>query len=323
MARYLLPLTLLAALLVPAPGSSAPHSASVVSAHEICCPPLLLRRCCYRPLLRPRLFYDGCILWQPRVIVRYHCCGPIVVDKVAPKSSDESAQPTPATPADDEGTTDPIPDLSQPPQEPQDPDKTDADDPDGETPPNPDDTPAADDAPDTNDLNATVTINLELPAEARVQINGHPTRLSGTHRRFISTVPAGNSSRRFTIQADLVRDGQHIRETRTVSLQPGESSSLKIGLLSSGATTTTLTLNNLPEGAQVILQGQETSVVGATRVFRTRTLAPGQTWKDYAVKIQLHENGKTLTWQQKIDLVGGQSHQLTIPLSQPQVATNH
>jgi uncharacterized protein (TIGR03000 family) len=211
--------------------------------------------------------------------------------------------------------TDPIPDLSQPPQEP---DTTDADDPDGETP---DDTPAADDAPDTSDPNATVTINLELPAEARVHINGHPTRLSGTHRRFVSTVPAGSSSRRFTIQADLVRDGQHIRETRTVSLQPGESSSLKIDLLSSGVTTTTLTLN-LPEGAQVMLQGQVTSVVGTTRVFRTRTLVPGQTWKDYAVKVQLHENGKTLTWQRKIDLVGGQSHQLTIPLPQPQVATN-
>ena len=68
-----------------------------------------------------------------------------------------------------------------------------------------------------------------------------------------------------------------------------------------------------------MLQGQETSMHGETRVFRTHSLLPGQTWKGYTVEVQHQQDGKTLSSRLTIDLVGGQSHRLTIPAPAPAI----
>ncbi|MDP7205609.1 MAG: TIGR03000 domain-containing protein, partial [Pirellulaceae bacterium] len=86
--------------------------------------------------------------------------------------------------------------------------------------------------------------------------------------------------------------------------------SLSLDLLPPGITTTSLTLQ-VPAGAIVILQGQKTSMDGTTRVFRTRSLPAGETWKDYTVEVQQQQDGTTVSSQHRVDLVGGQSHQLT------------
>ena len=317
MARYLLPLTLLAALLVPGPGSPTPSTTPSADAHDICCRPLLLQPCCYRPLLlRPRLVRDCCFPLRPRIILSYRCCGPISSDQVAP-ATDNGDQPTPA--AEPSGEPNPVPDLSQPPQqEDADPPTDDPDAPaDPDVPADPDDL----DSPDASDPDAAVTIDLHLPANARVTINGYSTRQSGLHRRFTSKIPAGSQTSSFSIEASIIRDGQQIRQTRTVSLRPGQSTSLSMDLLGSGITTTSLTLQ-VPAGARVVLQGQETSMHGETRVFHTRSLSPGQTWKGYMVEVQHQQDGKTISSRQAIDLVGGQSYQLTIPASPPAIARN-
>ena len=119
----------------------------------------------------------------------------------------------------------------------------------------------------------------------------------------------------------IMRNGQQIRQTRTLSLGPGQSTSLTMDLLASGITATSLTLQ-VPAGARVMLQGQETSMQGETRVFRTHSLSPGQTWKGYTVEVRHQQDGKTISSRQTIDLVGGQSHHLTIPLPPPAIVRN-
>ncbi|MFP6751735.1 MAG: TIGR03000 domain-containing protein [Pirellulaceae bacterium] len=319
MARYLLPITLLAALLVPAPGSSTP-STPLAGAHEICCRPLLLAPCCYRPLLlRPRLVRDCCFPLRSRIVVSYYCCGPVSAQGDTTAETDGN-QPTPAeTPPLEDAT--PVPDLSQPPQEPEDPDADEAPDATPDDPDAPAEPEDPDDPAEAGDTEESVSFDLHVPAEARVTINGYTTRQPGAHRHFMSRVPAGSAAQRFTIQAELVRDGQHIRQTRTLSLRPGESTSLSLDLLRPGITTTTLTLQ-VPAGAIVILQGQETSVDGKTRVFRTRSLPAGETWKNYTVEVQQQQDGTTVSSQHRIDLVGGQSHQLTIAAPAPAIARN-
>ena len=147
MARYLIPLTLLAALLVPGPGSSTPSTTPTADAHEICCRPLLLQPCCYRPLrLRPLFVRDCFFPLRPRIIVSYRCCGPIATKHAAP-AADNGDQPTPATELAEE--PDPVPDLSQPPQ----PEDLDGGEPSDDTPDDPDaptdpDDPADPDSPD-------------------------------------------------------------------------------------------------------------------------------------------------------------------------------
>ena len=324
MARYLIPLTLLAALLVPGPGSFTPSSTATADAHDICCRPLLLQPCCYRPLrLRPLLVRDCCFPLRPRILVSYRCCGPVVIEHASP-AADKGDQPTPAKEPAEEPN--PVPDLSQPPQS-EDPD---SDEPSDDTPDDPD-APADPDAPDApespgdtpeaSDPDAAVTINLHLPADAQVTINGHITRQTGTHRHYTSKIPAGSTASDFTIEAEIMRAGQQIRQTRTLSLGPGQTSSLTMDLLDKGSTTTSLTLEVPPE-ARVTLQGQETSMQGEIRLFRTHSLSPGQTWKGYTVEVQHQKDGKTLSSRVTIDLVGGQAHRLIIPVRPPSIVQN-
>jgi uncharacterized protein (TIGR03000 family) len=324
MARYLIPLTLLAALLVPGPGSSTPSTTSTADAHDICCRPLLLQPCCYRPLrLRPLLVRNCCFPLRPRIIVSYRYWGPVVIEDATP-AADKGGQPTPAKEAAEE--TNPVPDLSQPPQS-EDPDN---DEPSDDTPDDPDapadpDDPAdpesPGDAPKASDPDAAVTIDLHIPADARVKINGHITRQTGIHRHYTSKIPAGSTASVFTIEAEIVRAGQQIRQTRTLSLGPGQTTSLTMDLLDKGTTTTSLTLD-VPAEARVTLQGQETSMRGEIRLFRTHSLSPGQTWKGYTVEVQHQQDGKTVSSRVTIDLVGGQTHRLTIPVRPPSIVQN-
>jgi len=268
-------------------------------------------------LLRPRLVRDCCFPLRSRIVISYYCCGPVSAQ--ADSTADTSGkQPTPAAHPPAEKTA-PVPDLSQPPQEPEDPD---ADDPADASPDDPD-APAEPEDPDApaeaGNTEESVSFDLHVPAGARVTINGYTTQQAGSHRHFMAKVPSGSAAHLFTIQAELLRDGEHIRQTRTLSLGPGESTSLSLDLLPPGITTTSLTLQ-VPAGAIVILQGQKTSMDGTTRVFRTRNLPAGETWKDYTVEVQQQQDGTTVSSQHRVDLVGGQSHQLTIAPPAPAIA---
>ncbi len=115
-------------------------------------------------------------------------------------------------------------------------------------------------------------------------------------------------------------DGKMREQTRVVTMRAGESANLSFDM-SDAATVaeqpkadegvpTKLTLN-VPADAKVFLVGQETSSQGAVRTFATSRLAAGQEWNDYAVKVTLNRDGRTLSKEQKLTLVGGENRELT------------
>ncbi len=79
---------------------------------------------------------------------------------------------------------------------------------------------------------------------------------------------------------------------------------------------TALTVN-VPEGAKVILAGNETKSAGSTRTYRTKTLKSGETWDDYRIVVQ-HE-GKTK--EQTIRLIGGDKLELNFNFDDSSEAT--
>jgi uncharacterized protein (TIGR03000 family) len=85
------------------------------------------------------------------------------------------------------------------------------------------------------------------------------------------------------------------------------------------ATTTRLTLH-VPAEAKVTLAGVETKQDGETRQFSTSRLAPGQTWADYKVVVEVERDGQMLTEERVITLRGGDDQELSIDVDGMQVA---
>jgi uncharacterized protein (TIGR03000 family) len=68
---------------------------------------------------------------------------------------------------------------------------------------------------------------------------------------------------------------------------------------------------NVPAEARVMLAGVATRQTGETREFSTTQLAPGQSWNNYKVSVEFDVDGKTVTKQATISLVGGETKQLS------------
>lgn len=88
------------------------------------------------------------------------------------------------------------------------------------------------------------------------------------------------------------------------------------------STTTTLKLN-VPADAKVTLAGVPTKQTGEAREFATRRLAPGQTWSNYNVHVEVTRDGKTYSQDRTILLTGGQSQELSFNVGGMQLASKN
>jgi len=73
-------------------------------------------------------------------------------------------------------------------------------------------------------------LTLKVPAEAKVTLAGVETKQSGEVRQFSTTrLAAGQAWQNYQIVVELDRDGQTLREERTVTLTGGRAQELSIG----------------------------------------------------------------------------------------------
>jgi uncharacterized protein (TIGR03000 family) len=72
----------------------------------------------------------------------------------------------------------------------------------------------------TQDTSGVLTI--WVPAEAKVTINGLATRSIGSKRQYVSFGLTPGMSYRYDIQAQIVREGQLVEESHTVTLTAGQ-----------------------------------------------------------------------------------------------------
>lgn len=71
---------------------------------------------------------------------------------------------------------------------------------------------------------APATLTVELPADARLTIHGHPTTSTGPRRTFTSPVLEAGRDYVYTITAEVNRDGKSQTFTRDVTIRAGEES---------------------------------------------------------------------------------------------------
>lgn len=95
--------------------------------------------------------------------------------------------------------------------------------------PAPGDVPAP--APQTNTTSADTSgvLTVWVPYNATVTINGLETTSSGSRRQFISHGLKPGFSYKYVVKAELIRDGQLLEDTRTVTLTAGKITAVAFG----------------------------------------------------------------------------------------------
>jgi uncharacterized protein (TIGR03000 family) len=116
----------------------------------------------------------------------------------------------------------PVPDKSVPlPNEPAPPSL-----------PGPSTTPAVPAMPTTPEvpLPKTTSVSSEnsgvltvwVPYDAKVTVNGHQTKSTGSRRQFVSFGLQAGLSYKYVVKAEVAREGQVYEETRTINLTAGQ-----------------------------------------------------------------------------------------------------
>ena len=173
--------------------------------------------------------------------------------------------------------------------------------------------------------NGSLTINV--PADAKVFVNGLPTTSTGTQRTYVSRNLTPGQSYTYEVRAEVVRDGQTISDVKTVRLTAGQEYAAAFNMeqaaekIASQPAKTTLTLR-VPTDAKVILAGRETNTPGEVREFTTTKLALGTKWDDYKIVVQVERNGRTVSQDKTISLVAGETREMAFDFDSPQVAAS-
>lgn len=149
------------------------------------------------------------------------------------------------------------------------------------------------------------TLNVELPEDATVYVNGRLTKTPGSNRRYVSrNLPTGQVFT-YEVKAIVERDGKEIVQTKVIDLVAGLDKHIEFDFDTRNLITS-LTLE-VPENAKVSMSGHHTDLNGPIRYFSTSELKEGQKWEDYEIEVTIEQDGKPVTQRRKIDLTAGES----------------
>lgn len=162
-------------------------------------------------------------------------------------------------------------------------------------------------------------LTVSVPTDARVLVNGTPTRSTGDLRRYVSRNLNPGFTYTYEVTAEAVIDGQPVTQTKTVHLQAGAEAQLAFDMQTATPVETALTLH-VPSDARVYLAGNETTGQGPIRTFRTTKLSGGKEWSEYLVRVTVVRDGQDLTKEELITLRPGDHTELTFDFDVDKVA---
>lgn len=173
----------------------------------------------------------------------------------------------------------------------------------------------------------TALLSVNVPAEAKIFINGNETTSTGSERQYISRGLNSGNRYDYEIRAEITRDGQTITETKNVSLAAGQQVNLSFNLegnkeapVAGKKASTKLTLH-VPADAKVYLAGRETSSTGEVREFTTSKLTAGTEWNNYTVHVVANIDGRDVSKDETITLTGGDDRDLTFDFNSNPIAS--
>ena len=162
----------------------------------------------------------------------------------------------------------------------------------------------------------SVSMQLSVPASAKVYVNDSPTTSTGSARNFVSRGLRNGRTYSYQLRVEYERDGRTVVERKDVKLRAGDSVALSFAQADAQqlaavneAAKTELKLE-VPENAKVFLAGASTHQTGTVRSYATTQLAPGEQWEGYTVRVELEQEGKHLVQERTLEITGGQAYEL-------------
>jgi len=179
--------------------------------------------------------------------------------------------------------------------------------------------PAPGDKKETSLRNVDGMLAVEVPADAKIFVNGQETSSTGEIRQYISRNLQPGYNYTYEVKAEIIVDGKTVTDVKTVDLKAGEVAKVAFNLAPATKVETSLTVR-VPANAKVYLAGNPTKATGETRVFRTTSLSSGKSWNDYTIKVEIEKDGKTISREEKISLGAGETKELTFDFDSEKVA---
>ncbi|MEX2174065.1 MAG: TIGR03000 domain-containing protein [Pirellulaceae bacterium] len=162
-------------------------------------------------------------------------------------------------------------------------------------------------------------LEVRVPDDAKIFVNGLATSSSGAQRQYVSRGLTSGLNYNYEVRAEVVRDGKTVEQVKSVSLRAGQTAEVAFDFPAARAETS-LTIH-VPAEAKVYLAGNETNAQGETRVFRTTGLSGGKAWNDYTVRVEFEQDGRVVSQEKTIDLSAGESQELTFDFAAEKVAS--
>ncbi|HMP79409.1 MAG TPA: TIGR03000 domain-containing protein [Pirellulaceae bacterium] len=160
-----------------------------------------------------------------------------------------------------------------------------------------------------------VLLDLAVPPDAVVTINGHPTESRGGSRQYIARRLNPVRDYSFEIKAVILRDGQEWAHSTTLSTRSGQRQQVSMDEVAfSPVPSTTTLIVHLPADARLKIAGSDTTQTGSERVFVTSALRPGESWSDYHLVAEVERDGQIVREERVVELRGGQTHEIALEL---------
>jgi uncharacterized protein (TIGR03000 family) len=72
----------------------------------------------------------------------------------------------------------------------------------------------------------SLQLSIDVPADATVIVNGKVTTSTGEHRLFETNGILPNAAYQYQVQVEYIRDGQPVREEKTIAMTGGQAATL-------------------------------------------------------------------------------------------------
>ncbi len=182
--------------------------------------------------------------------------------------------------------------------------------------------------------NSQALLELKVPADAQVWIQGMVTRSQGTVRMYrLTGLPAG-APQQVTLQVAVPVDGSVQYFARELGITRGEQAMVRFDPRSAEGEgwiahrrvphrAHTELLVHLPDGARLTLAGQPVVGRGTTWRFTTDALHEGETWNDYPVCLEWEQHGQIQMVERRLTISGGARHELDLTHQSDAVFQSH
>ena len=173
--------------------------------------------------------------------------------------------------------------------------------------------------------NDGIMLTVNVPAGAKIKVNGLETTSTGEVRRYISRGLEDGYTYNYEVEATITRDGKEVTETKSARVQAGQSVAMDFDFSDSNELNakkeekkpTKLTLI-VPSDAKVFLAGHETKSKGRVREFSTTKLS--SEWADYPVRVEFTVDGETMEKEEVVSLQAGDSRELQFDFEPAKIA---